>query len=293
MKLEELYASVTASIIRDLEQGSPTWAQPWKSGGAGLNPRNYSTHRPYSGINVLLLYMAWRDHLHTRNEWMTYIQAHELGYQVRKGERATTIVYAGQQTVNRGEEDEHSFRFLKQAHVFNLDQIDGIPAQEPVRVLPQTDEKLQAFVDATSARIEHGGDKAFYVPSKDFIRIPERAAFFQEGSYWATLLHELSHWSGHESRLNRTFGKRFGDDAYAAEELVAELSAAFLCVHLDIQGELRHSGYIKTWISLLKNDDRAIFTAASHASRAADYIRHFSEKDDDHGERCTHEVEEA
>ena len=225
--------------------------------------------------------MAWRDNLYPQNMWMTYRQAAAKGFQVRKGEHATAIIYAGEQTVNAGTDEEHHYKFMKQAHVFNVSQIDGIHPHEPAKILPPADTTLQAFVDATGARIEHGGDKAFYVPSKDFVRIPERASFFDEGSYWATLLHELSHWTAHPTRLDRTLGKRFGDDAYCVEELIAELSAAFLCAHLNIKGELRHAGYIKTWIACLKADSRAIFSAASMATKASDYLITFSQETQD------------
>jgi antirestriction protein ArdC len=135
----------------------------------------------------------------------------------------------------------------------------------------------QAFVDATGARINHGGDKACFIPSVDLIQMPHRASFSGEEHYHATLLHECVHWSGHEKRLNRYLKNRFGTEAYAAEELIAELGAAFLCAHLGIEGELRHAGYIQSWIKILRDDQRAIFTAASKASQAADYLRSFSD----------------
>ena len=283
MKTSDLYASVTQSIIRDLEQGAPTWIMPWKKGVGSIMPRNYHTLRPYSGINVLILFMEWRDKLYPTNEWLTYNQAVAIDGQVRKGERGTQIIYAGKHTFNKGADDKKTTTILKTFTVFNVAQIDGLPPTTEAAKLPPTDERLQTFVEATGAKVQYGGDRAFYAPSHDLIQLPNREAFYEESSYWATYLHELSHWTGHMIRLDRNLRGRFGDDAYAAEELVAELSAAFLCAYLDIKGELRHSGYIKTWIHLLKNDERAIFTAASHASRAADYIRNFSEKENDHG----------
>ena len=135
----------------------------------------------------------------------------------------------------------------------------------------------EGFIAATKANIRTGGNEALYVPSRDYIRMPQLKAFENVSHYYATLLHECAHWTGHEKRLNRDLKNRFKTRAYAAEELIAELTAAFLCAHLDIQGELRHAGYIDDWISLLKEDDRAVFTAASKASQAANYLKSISE----------------
>ena len=160
--------------------------------------------------------------------------------------------------------------------VFNVAQVDDldVPQDTPE---PPAEGAVEAFVAATGADIRHGGDRACYVPSKDFTALPNPSTFRDEQNYRATKLHELCHWTGHEKRLNRNLKNRFGTRAYAAEELVAELGAAFLCAHLGVQGQLRHAGYIDSWLSMLKEDDRAIFTAASRASAAADYLRSFSE----------------
>jgi antirestriction protein ArdC len=204
---------------------------------------------------------------------MTFKQALEKKAAVRKGEKGTHVVFTKRITV--GEEDEEKqIAMLKTFVVFNVAQIDGLTLSETV---PESVPEIIPFVSATNARIEHGGDRAFYASSKDFIGMPPPSAFRSEQQYQATLLHECCHWTGHESRLDRQLGNRFGTRAYAAEELIAELGAAFLCAHLGIQGDLRHAGYIESWIELLKDDDRAIFTAASKASQAADYLRSFSE----------------
>jgi antirestriction protein ArdC len=169
---------------------------------------------------------------------------------------------------------------LRSFVVFNASQIEGLPevAISP-DVLPLPTQTCNTFIKATGADIRHGGDKACYVPSQDFVMLPPFASFKGEEHYHATALHELIHWSGHETRLNRDLKNRFGTQAYAAEELVAELGCAFLCAHLGVQGELRHAGYIDNWLTLLKDDYRAIFTAASKASQAADYLRLFSEQE--------------
>jgi antirestriction protein ArdC len=167
---------------------------------------------------------------------------------------------------------------LRNYSVFNVDQIDGLPEQT-VEVVPEPERlaNAESFIAATGADIRHGGNEALYLPSRDYVRMPHLKAFERASHYYATLLHECGHWTAHEKRLNRDLKNRFGTRAYAAEELIAELTAAFLCAHLEIEGELRHAGYIDDWIGLLKEDDRAVFTAASKASRAADYLRSFSE----------------
>jgi antirestriction protein ArdC len=180
--------------------------------------------------------------------------------------------------VVKGEDEERSIiSMLRTYSVFNVAQIEGLPepeAPKPVNV----EHEAQSFIKATSADIRHGGDRACFVPSKDFINLPEVWQFRDVDSYFATALHELGHWSGAKSRLDRDLSGRFRTRSYAAEELIAELAAAFLCAHLGIKGELRHAGYVQDWISLLKDDRRAIFTAASKASQAADYLRGFSER---------------
>ena len=169
---------------------------------------------------------------------------------------------------------------LRTYSVFNVAQIDGLAQPtEATGQLPEPDRmaQVEAFVVATKADIRTGGNQPMYVPSQDFIAMPLLGAFRDANNYYATLLHECGHWSGAERRLNRDLKNRFGTKAYAAEELIAELTAAFLCAHLGIEGELRHAGYVADWITLLKEDDRAIFTAASKASQAADFLRAFSE----------------
>lgn len=212
--------------------------------------------------------------------WMTYQQALTLGAQVRKGEKATTVVFTKQLNVKDKEtEEEKKVGMLRTYAVFNEDQIDGLPTIELTQVNPELplNETVERFIAATHADIRLGGNKACYIPSQDFIALPHKHQFRGLEHFYATALHELSHFTGHETRLNRDLKNRFGTKAYAAEELVAELSAAFLCAHLGITGELRHAEYIANWITLLKEDQRAIFTAASLASKASDYLRQFSE----------------
>jgi antirestriction protein ArdC len=217
------------------------------------------------------------------SKWMTYRQAHELGGQVRKGQHGSLVVYADRFTKTEADESgqdvEREIPFMKGYTVFNVEQIDGLPERfydRPATNVPkmQLIEGAEAFCSATGANIQHGGNMAFYAPGPDVTRLPHPETFKDAESYTATKAHELTHWTAHESRLARTLGKRFGDDAYAAEELVAELGSAFLCSTLGIVPEVRedHAQYLGHWLKVLKSDKRAVFTAAAHAQRAVDYL---------------------
>jgi antirestriction protein ArdC len=280
MKIASLYEQVTNAIIADLERGAPTWVQPWKTTrrtNLGFLPANLATRRTYSGINIPILWRAANEAGYADHAWMTFKQALALNACVRKGEKGTLIVFTKKLEV-REDDEERRISMLRSYAVFNVAQIDGLPAQlaQPEEAAPPLDDDVQHFVDATQADIRHGGSRACFVPSLDIIQLPPRSAFVNIESYRATQLHELGHWSGHETRLNRDLKNRFGSQAYAAEELIAELTSAFLCAHLRIAGELRHASYIDTWIALLKQDNRAVFTAASKASQAADFLRSFT-----------------
>jgi antirestriction protein ArdC len=216
---------------------------------------------------------------------MTFKQAHELGAHVRKGEHGSLVVYAN--TITRtdtdaetGEEEAHEIPFMKGYTVFNVEQIDGLPAHftapaetviDPVQRVAHAED----FFARTGAVIRHGGNRAYYTEALDIVQMPPFECFHDRESYYGTLAHELTHWTKHKSRLGRDFGrKRFGDEGYAMEELVAELNAAFLSADLGLTPSPReeHASYIANWLKALKNDRRAIFTAAAHAQRAADYL---------------------
>lgn len=282
----DLYNRVTDQIIASLEQGVKPWHRPWTTGTADGQPIRplRSNGVPYRGINVLMLWGAAIDNGFTAPNWLTFKQAKALGGFVRKGETGSTVVFAG--SLNRtgtdeatGEETERAIPFLKGYTVFNADQIDGLPDsyRTPAPALPagmERIERAEAFTAATGAIIRHGGSKAFYNTGTDSVQMPPLQAFRDAESYYATLTHELTHWTGHAGRLARTFGKRFGDNAYAFEELVAEMGAAFTMADLNLTPEPRadHADYLAHWLGILKTDKRAIFTAASHAQRAADYL---------------------
>lgn len=228
-----------------------------------------------------MLWGAACDYGFTGSTWLTFKQALELGGCVRKSEKGSTVVYARSLTRTdideaTGEDSEHRFPFLKGYTVLNADQVDGLPDsyRTPVPPMPAGIERMERFVAATGAIVRHGGDRACFNVDADFVQMPPLQAFRDAESYYGTLTHELTHWTGHETRLARTFGKRFGDKAYAFEELVAELGAAFLSAGLNLTPDLRadHADYLGHWLTVLKADKRAIFTAASHAQRAADYL---------------------
>lgn len=280
----DVYTRVTAKIIADLEQGVRTWQRPWSAANADGNiirPLR-ATGQPYRGVNVLLLWSEALDKGYTAPMWMTYKQAETLGAQVRKGEHGSLVVYADKitktETDDQGKEAERQIPFMKGYTVFNVEQIDGLPAHYTAKAEPAQPvariEQAEAFFTATGATIRHGGNKAFYAPALDFVQMPPRESFRDAESHAATLVHELTHWTSHPSRLARELGKRFGDQAYAAEELIAEMGAAFLCADLGITPEVRddHAAYLAHWLQVLKADNRAIFTAASQAQRAADYL---------------------
>ncbi len=281
MQIAAVYESVTRSIIAELEQGAAPWVKPWKGGKrVGIMPANAVTGRCYSGINIPILWHAADVRSYPTNAWLTFKQALEKGACVRKGEKGTQVVFTKRLSVKKDDDadEERQISMLRASTVFNVAQVDSFDTPDTTAAPAPPAGAVDALAAATGADIRHGGDRACFVPSKDFIALPNPSTFENEGHYQATKLHELVHWSGHETRLNRDLRNRFGTRAYAAEELVAELGAAFLCAHLGVQGELRHAGYIGNWLELLKSDDRAIFTAASKASQAADYLRSFSEK---------------
>ena len=278
------YQQVTDRIVADLEAGVATWVKPWRDGGTGVMPCNAVSRRYYSGVNVLVLWGAALAKGFAVPRWLTYNQAKGCGGNVRKGEKGETVFFVTRIT-KEGENGEREFRpIMRYYTVFNVAQCDGIPAkylgkEEREKTEVERIAAAEGLLKETGAKVLHGGNSAFYSHGDDSITLPPIEAFETVQHYYATSLHEHAHWTGHKDRLAREFGKRFGDQAYAAEELVAELGAAFLCAHLGIEGELRHSEYIGSWIQLLKDNPRAIFTAASKASAAADYLRGFSEEE--------------
>ena len=279
-----LYDDITDQIVAELEAGAVPWVKPWTSSGAALGlPRSAATRRAYSGINVLILWDAVLRKGYAAQEWLTFKQALALGGHVRKGERGTTICYAdtfvpreARDGAGEGDDELRRVPFLKRFTVFNVEQCEGLPPAIVAPPKPITDHDkhraAEALIAATGAVIRIGGGEAFYHPREDFIRLPPGADFVSAADYYCTILHELGHWTAHPTRLSRDLTQRFGDQAYAREELIAELCSAFLCAHFGIVPQVRHAGYIDHWRTILKVDARAIFHAASQASRAADFL---------------------
>ena len=281
-----LYDEVTATIIAQLEAGVFPWVQPWSSAAAGIGlPRNAVSGRPYSGINVLILWGAAIEGGYASQDWLTFQQALVAGGCVRKGERGRTVFYADRFTPQKGKaqgdeqgEDDaaRSIPFLKRFTVFNVAQCDGLPERFAAAPMPLPEREphlaAEALIAASGAEFRIGGAQAFYVPALDYVQVPPQPAFTQQIDYYRTVLHELSHWTGHRSRLGRDQSGGFGSATYAREELCAELASAFLCAALGIVPTVRHADYLANWLAVLRADNRAIFKAASQASKAADFL---------------------
>jgi len=278
----DLYAEVSARIVAELEAGAAPWIKPWAATAGANTPCNAVSNRPYSGCNVILLWLAQAAGYRTPR-FLTFKQALELGGNVRKGERGTKVYFVKQlQVHDKGAEDETATRLvpmMREYTVFNLDQCENLPDRintgKPMRVRnPDARDGLaDKFLHSTGVDIREGHGEAFFVPSRDFISMPAFEAFKGADHFYNVAFHELTHWTGHKSRLDRDLKNRFGSRNYAAEELIAELGAAFLCAEFGFDGDIRSAGYIASWIELLKADKRAFFTACSHASKAADYLR--------------------
>lgn len=278
----DLYAEVTNRIVAALEAGVTPWIRPW-SVDYDPSPINAVSRRSYRGINLVLLTLEAQTRGFSRNAWLTYRQAQELGAQVRRGESGTTVVFYKLKELPRAMtvaelEDEKRPKvvsFLRWFTVFNVAQVDALPERLRVKeamVSWDPHQAAETLLRESRADIRHGGHEAFYSPADDRIQMPERGAFAGAGAYYSVALHELVHWTGHPTRLHRDLGRRFGEAAYAMEELVAEMGAAFLCASCHLEGHLRHANYIGHWLHVLKDDKRAVFGAAAKAQQAADFI---------------------
>lgn len=281
---------LTDQIIAAIEgqTGGERWVMPWHRAEGGL-PVNASTGNYYSGGNILALWLAASNKGYTSAKWASYKQWAALGRQVRALDsysdpiegKGTHIVYYG--TADKKDGSEGKFRFARVSSIFNECQLDDYTAPESAEVVDDTVKHANAdsFILTTGAVINHGGARACFSPANDTISVPERAAFTATAgatateNYYSTLFHELTHWTGIESRCDRTFGSRFGDQAYAVEELVAEMGAAFLCAELGISSEPRedHALYLAHWLRILKSDPKALHTAASKASQAVKFLQ--------------------
>ncbi|WP_160108283.1 ArdC family protein [Pseudomonas izuensis] len=295
--MSDIYLDVTNKIVSAISQGVIPWIKPWTTTSSSADspfPINAITRRPYAGINIPLLWAEARLRGFRQDRWLTFNQARKAGGHVRKGEQSTLAVLYKPMSKEAHDEDGQvvrdeqgnikmvQFALLRTHCLFNIEQTEDLPAEEQIH--NECDDQ-PAFIDhapaeqllvASGAHIEHRyGDQAFYQPVRDFIQLPTKGQFEDVGSYYAMALHELTHWSGHLSRLNRdgiTGGHAFGSAEYAFEELVAEMGAAFLCALTGTQGELRHEEYLASWLKILKEDKRAIFRASGQAREASEYL---------------------
>ena len=268
------YTRITAIILQQIGAANPgSWICPWHRAHGGL-PRNALTGRLYNGINILTLWCGGQSAGFADARWATYRQWAEHGAQVRRGEHGTAVLFY-RDLPGASDEEASDRRFVARAStVFNAEQVEGAPDEpDTPRTLIDPTPAFDAFVAQTSA-IVRTGKTACYLPARDEIRMPDRSLFRSTEGFCATLAHELVHWTGAPQRLDRQLTTRFGSRAYAAEELVAELGAAFVLAGLGLSPEphTNHAAYMAGWLPLVRDDPRALVTAASLASKAAQYL---------------------
>ncbi|MDN3683224.1 zincin-like metallopeptidase domain-containing protein [Vibrio tapetis subsp. quintayensis] len=281
-KKTDFYQVVTDQIIEALEQGIKPWQCPWDVTQASGIPSNFSTQNDYQGMNVMLLWMSAQMNRFSSPQWLTFKQSKALGGKVRKGEKGTHIFFykvVEKKNSAPGQEEKETYSCLKTYVVFNLDQIEGVEQADTPVVNVRDDvtliDEVETFLVSTGASISYSGQKAFFRPSTDEIVIPERSRFSENADLYATIMHELTHWTGHKSRLDRDNKGSFGSKDYAFEELIAEIGAAFLMADFGIVGNVQHESYIASWLEVLKNDKRYVFKAATQASKAHQLLKEF------------------
>ncbi len=284
---QDVYSRITSQIVASLEKGVRPWVKPWNAehpAGRITRPLRHNG-KPYSGINILSLWMGAELQGFSAPIWMTFRQALELDANVRKGEKGSLVVYANSITRTEhdektGEDVEQEISYMKGYTVFNVEQINGLPEiyyaeAAPTRAPVARIDHAEKLFAACKATVKHGGTRAYYAQELDYVQMPPFECFRDAESYYSTLAHEMTHWTKHPARLARDFGRKgWGDEGYAQEELVAELGASFLCADLELAIEPRedNTSYIAYWLEILRNDTRFIFKAASQAQRAADFL---------------------
>jgi antirestriction protein ArdC len=283
----DVYQRVTDAIVNAIEQGAGAYRMPWVvRQDKGFSPISIATVKPYRGVNTLVLWAQSQSKGYTSALWGSYQQWQSLGGQVRRGEHGSPVVYWGTYESKNTPEDEQDERnghlFCKGYMVFNLDQVDGckLPKRfEPKLSHNQRIERAELFFIEVGVLVRDGGNRAFHRPdTPEAVYMPGFDQFPDRVDYYSVLSHETTHWSSHVSRCNRRLGKRFGDQAYAMEELIAELGSAYTMAGLELELTPRadHAAYINSWLRVLRSDKRAIFTAASQAQKAADWLREWS-----------------
>lgn len=272
----DIYQQVTDTIVAAIENGVDDFKMPWHRGSE--MPVNIISGNTYQGINILNLWALGQSHSYTSSTWGTYKQWKEIGCQVKKGEKACPIIFYKQ--IEDKEDEDKTIRIVRSYAVFNGDQVEGFTEPE-IDDVPEMErlEHVELAVKATGARIKPGGTKACYIPSTDTVLMPDDKRFLGDDSkrteaYYSVLWHELGHWSGHKSRLDRDLTGRFGDEKYAMEELIAELTAAYCCAQLKISPTPRedHAQYMAGWLKVLKKDKKAVFYASARAQEAVNFL---------------------
>jgi antirestriction protein ArdC len=280
----DVYTRVTDAIITAIEDGAGTYRMPWVvRQDKGFSPISIATVKPYRGVNTVVLWAQAQTKGYASALWGTYQQWQSLGGQVRKGEHGSPVVFWGTYESKEKAADEPDERngghlFCKGYTVFNLDQVEGVKLPkrlEPTLSHNERIERAESFFAAVGVQIRDGGNRAFYRPDiPSAVWMPGFDQFSEASRYYSVLAHETTHWTSHASRCDRQLGKRFGDEAYAMEELIAELGSAYTIAVLELELTPRadHAAYIDSWLKVLKSDKRAIFTAASHAQKAVDWL---------------------
>jgi antirestriction protein ArdC len=282
MKASDLFEKVTADLVAAIEAGASNWRMPWQRLATAGVPRSVDG-RTYRGWNALVLAMTAADRGWSSSTWATYRSWERHGGQVRRGERGTHVVLW--KPIDRRADDDPEDEgaghgpslFARTFTVFAAEQVDGTDltryAADPAEELARLD-SAERYFERVAATVVYGGDLACYVPATDVIRMPELARFDGPADFYSTAAHEHVHWSGHRSRLDRDLSGRFGDRAYGAEELIAELGAAFWCAQFQLEQATRadHAAYLGDWLAILRQDARALVAACGQAQRAIDYL---------------------
>jgi antirestriction protein ArdC len=299
MKTKDVIEKCANDLLSLMEIHDTNWTKPW-SEQYGRFGRFYNpfTKNSYHGINVFILGMETKDSGYNSNEWGTFKNWSDAGYSIKKGEKATNVLF-GKPVIqesksefdDKGDPLSYNYFCNKSYKIFNADQIDGYESENKPKVKEQKSdieriEDVEKFVQNTGANIYHGGNRAYYTPTFDEIHMPESSQFKKTGkttaqeNYYAVLLHELTHWTGHKSRLNRLKSKAFGDNAYAFEELIAESGSAMLCTTLGIMSEPRpdHAKYLNNWKQGIKDNPKSIMSAFSSATKVVDYLENLQNK---------------
>ena len=278
MVKKDIYQEITNQIVSDLERGLSVWEKPWEKGFMGF-PENAFSHSFYSGINTLILWLRQSKTGFETSQWITFLQVKKLGGKVKKGEKATQIVFYKNLLIkDEKTEEEKTIPLLKTHAVFNLSQTEGLEnlIEKPSfkeELKFQDVEKAEELIKKSKADISFAPiDRACYLPIDDKILMPKKEQFKTQEGFYSTMFHELSHWTGHKSRLKRPIRNKKGSKAYAFEELIAEISESFICCHLGFEYSTQRSAYVKDWLKVLREDKKAIFKASSQAQKATEFI---------------------